>query len=192
VALGDSTGIGLGARQGAGYVERLFARMEQKRSNSVLLNLSTAGATTADALNKQLPRLDGTGATLVTICLGLNDLLRGREAGDFAENYDALVTRVKQPGRLIVLTNLPDVASAPALKEMDEESLRLRLGQFNKAIEEIAGRHGTPLVDLYQVSVESAGARPEFFSSDGLHPSELAYARWAEAMWTVMAPAIHE
>jgi lysophospholipase L1-like esterase len=192
VAIGDSTGIGLGARDGGGYVERLFARMEQKRSGAVLLNLSAAGATTADALNKQLPRLDGTGANLVTICVGLNDLLRGREAGEFAGDYDALVTRLKQPGRLIVLTNLPDVASAPALREMDEESLRLRLGQFNKAIEEIAGRHKTPLVDLYRASVESAGSRPEFFSSDGLHPSEPAYARWAEEMWTVLEPAMHE
>jgi lysophospholipase L1-like esterase len=192
VAVGDSTGIGLGARDGGGYVERLFARMERKRPGAVLLNLSAAGATTADALNKQLPRLDGTGATLVTICIGLNDLLRGREAKEFAGNYDALVNGLRQPGRLIVLTNLPDVASAPALKEMGEESLRIRLGQFNKAIEEIAARHGTPLVDLYRVSVESVGSRPEFFSSDGLHPSELAYARWAEAMWTVLEPAIHE
>jgi hypothetical protein len=93
----------------------------------------------------------------------VNDLLRGEEAKQFAENYETLVAKLKRPGRLIVVANLPDVASAPALKGTADESLRLRLGQFNKAIGEIAGRHGVPLVDLYQLSGEISRSRPEFF-----------------------------
>lgn len=191
-AVGDSTGIGLGARDGGGYVDQLFARIEQKRPGSTLINLSVAGATTADAVNKQITQLDGTRATLVTICVGVNDLLRGREAKQFADNYETLVAKLKQPGRLIVVANLPDVASTPAMKGMANESLRLRLGQFNKAIEDIARRHGVPLVDLYKLSGEMTGSHPEFFSSDGLHPSDLGYAHWAEAIWQVIAQAIHE
>lgn len=191
-AVGDSTGIGLGARDGGGYVDQLFARIEQKHPGSTLMNLSAAGATTADAVNKQLPQLDGTGATLVTICVGLNDLLRGREAKQFAEDYETLVAKLRQPGRLIVIMTLPDVASAPAMQSMADDSLRARLGQFNKAIEGIARRHATPLVDLYKLSGEITGSRPEFFSSDGLHPSDLGYAHWAEAIWPVIAQVIHE
>jgi len=192
VAVGDSTGVGLGARNGGGYVDRLFARIEQKRPGSTLINLSAAGATTADALDKQITRLDGTRATLVTICVGVNDLLRGREAKQFAENYETLVAKLMQPGRLIVVANLPDVASAPAMKGMADESLRTRLGEFNTAIEEIARRHGVPLVDLYKLRGELIRSRPEFFSSDGLHPSDLGYTHWAEAMWAVVEQAIHE
>ena len=191
-AVGDSTGIGLGARDGGGYVDRLFARIEQQRPGSTLINLSAAGATTADALNKQLTRLGDTRATLVTICVGVNDLLRGREAKEFAEDYETLVVKLRQPGRLVVVANIPDVASAPALKGAADESLRTRLEQFNKAIEDIAGRHAVPLVDLYKLSGEINGSRPEFFSSDGLHPSDLGYARWAEAIWPVIAQAVGE
>lgn len=190
VAVGDSTGVGLGARDGGGYVERLFARIKQKRPDSTLTNLSAAGATTTDALARQLPRLDGTRATLVTVCVGVNDLLQGREVKEFAADYETLVAKLKQPGRVLVLANLPDVTAAPALKETADESLRLRLGQFNKAIEEIARRHQAPLVDLYKLNGETSGLRPEFFSTDGLHPSELGYARWAEAMWAVVEQAI--
>jgi lysophospholipase L1-like esterase len=192
VAVGDSTGIGLGARDGGGYVDRLFARIDQKRPGYTLVNLSAAGATTADVINKQIPRLDGTRATLVTICVGVNDLLRGREAKQFAEDYETLVAMLRQSAGSILITNLPDVASAPAIKGMADESLRLRLGQFNKAIEDIAGRHGVPLVDLYKLNGEVIRSRPEFFSSDGLHPSNLGYARWAEAMWAVVEPIIQE
>jgi acyl-CoA thioesterase-1 len=189
-AVGDSTGIGIGARDGGGYVDQLFARIEQKRPGSTLVNLSVAGATTADALNKQMTRLEGTRATLVTICLGVNDLLRSREAKQFAEDYETLVAKLKQPGRLIVAVNLPDVASAPALKGIADDSFRLRLEQFNKAIEDITRRHGVPLVDLYKSNGELLGSRSEFFSSDGLHPSDLGYAHWAEAIWPVIEQAI--
>jgi lysophospholipase L1-like esterase len=191
-AVGDSTGIGLGARDGGGYVDQLFARIGRKRPGSTLFNLSAAGATTAEAVDRQLTRLEGTRATLVTICVGVNDLLRGREPEQFAEDYETLVAKLKQPGRLVVVANLPDVASAPALKGVADESLRLRLGQFNKAIEGIARRYAVPLVDLYKLSGEVGGSRPEFFSSDGLHPSDLGYAHWAEAIWPVIARAIHE
>ena len=192
VALGDSTGIGLGARNGGGYVERLFARIEQKRSGSTLTNLSAAGATTADVVNKQLPQLEGRQATLVTVCIGINDLLRGSETQQFAEDYETLIAKLKQPGRLIVIANLPDVTSAPAMKAMANESLRLRLEQFNKAIGEIAQRHAVLMVDLYKSSGETLGSHPEFFSPDGLHPSDLGYAQWAEAMWVVIEKAIQE
>jgi lysophospholipase L1-like esterase len=186
VALGDSTGIGLGARDGGGYVDRLFVRIEQKHPGSTLINLSVAGATTTDVVDKQIPRLGNTRATLVTICIGVNDLLRDREAKQFAEDYETLVLKLRQSGRLIVIANIPDVASAPAMKGMADESFRLRLGQFNKAIEDIAGRYGVPLVDLYKLSGEVILSRQELFSPDGLHPSDLGYARWAEAMWVVV------
>jgi lysophospholipase L1-like esterase len=192
VAVGDSTGIGLGARDGGGYVARLFARIEQKRPGSTLINLSAAGATTLDAIDKQLPRLTGTPATLVTVCVGTNDLLRGREAKQFAEDYETLVVRLRRPGRVIVVANLPDITSAPAMKGRVDESLTLRLGQFNKAIEDIAGRHGVSLVDLNKSSGGLLRSHPEYFSSDGLHPSDLGYARWAEVMWAVVEQAIDE
>jgi lysophospholipase L1-like esterase len=186
VAVGDSTGIGLGARDGGGYVDRLFARIEQKRSGSTLINLCVAGATTADAINKQVARLGGTRATLVTICVGVNDLLRGCEEKQFAENYETLVVKLRQSARLVIVANLPDITSAPAMKGMTGEPIRSRLERFNNVVEEVARRHGVQMVDLYHLSGETIRSRPEFFSSDGLHPSDLGYAHWAEAMWAVV------
>lgn len=191
VAVGDSTGIGVGARNGGGYVDRLFARIEQKRSGSTLINLCAAGATTADAVDKQIARLAGTQANLVTVCVGVNDLVGGGEDKQFAENYETLVVKLKQSARLVVVANLPDLTSAPAIKETGDESLRSRLERFNKAIEEVARRHRVPMVDLYHLSGEKIQSHPEFFSLDGLHPSDLGYAHWAEAMWAVVEQAIH-
>src|SRR5687768_2353819 len=53
VALGDSTGSGVGATQG-GYVARLFKRIVTHRPGSRLTNLCFSGATTSDVLREQL------------------------------------------------------------------------------------------------------------------------------------------
>ena len=55
VALGDSTGVGVGARNG-GYVARLFQNIASERPESKLTNLCVSGATTADVLRSQLRR----------------------------------------------------------------------------------------------------------------------------------------
>lgn len=185
-AVGDSTGIGIGARNGGGYVDRIFARIKEKRSDSTLINLCVAGATTTNVLDKQIARLGDKQVMLVTICVGINDLLHGGDEKQFAENYETLVEKLKQSSVLVVVANLPDVASAPVLKGNTNEPFRLRLKQFNKIIEETARRHSVPLVDLYKLSGETIQSHSELFSSDGLHPSDHGYIHWAEAMWKVI------
>src|SRR5436309_1752244 len=54
VALGDSTGVGMGARKGGGYVARLFERIERERPRSRVVNLCVSGARTDDVLRGQL------------------------------------------------------------------------------------------------------------------------------------------
>ncbi|MFN2533441.1 MAG: SGNH/GDSL hydrolase family protein, partial [Pyrinomonadaceae bacterium] len=55
VALGDSTGVGVGARDG-GYVSRLFKRLVDERPKSKLVNLCVSGAATSEVLTGQLDR----------------------------------------------------------------------------------------------------------------------------------------
>src|ERR1044072_8818881 len=52
VALGDSTGYGVGAREG-GYVKRLFDRINERRPNRTVQNLCVSGATTDDLVRGQ-------------------------------------------------------------------------------------------------------------------------------------------
>src|SRR4051812_17377096 len=46
-ALGDSTGVGVGAKEG-GYVARLFTRIKSVRPDSTLTNVCVSGAETED------------------------------------------------------------------------------------------------------------------------------------------------
>src|SRR5476651_1606847 len=72
LALGDSTGVGVGAASGGGYPQRLLRLLG--RPDLQLVNLCRSGATTADVLSEQLPRALEEQARVVTIGIGINDV----------------------------------------------------------------------------------------------------------------------
>lgn len=192
VAIGDSTGLGLGARNGGGYVDLLLARIRQTHPDSRLINLSTAWATTAEVLSRDLKRFPAEEATLVTVGIGLNDLMQGLSDEQFAGNYEKIVSALEKSGAQIIITNLPNFSSAPAASTSKREDVTRALALFNTRIQEIAESHNLPLVDLYQTSSAVIQSHPEFFSTDGLHPSDVGYQFWAEAMWPMMEKTINE
>jgi lysophospholipase L1-like esterase len=192
VALGDSTGVGVGARKGGGYVARLFHRVERVRPGSRLVNLCVSGATTADVLRSQAPRVDAESPTLVTLGVGINDITRGVAPEQFARNYEEIVARLRRRTAAAVATNIPDVSHAPAVPASFREEARRRISLFNERIAETAARHGVLLVDTHAKSRDIIPAHPEFFSPDGFHPSEEGYEFWAFEMWPTVRRAIGE
>lgn len=191
VALGDSTGVGVGARKGGGYVARLFERIERVRPGSRLVNLCVSGATTGDVLRSQAGRVGDARPTLVTLGIGINDLTRMAAPEQFARGFEEIVTRVRQQtGAPFVVSNLPDISRAPRVPGFLRGEARRRLRRFNERIAEAAARHSLHLADSYTKSAEVIPTHPEFFSTDGFHPSDEGYEFWAFEMWPVVKRAI--
>lgn len=185
VALGDSTGVGVGAHNG-GYVERLMKRLERLRPSSTLVNLCEAGATTSQVLDKQLPRALKAKGGVMTLGVGINDLARGVSEQEFAQNFERIVSQLKQAGAPVVLMNLPDLSAFPAAAGLGGDEVEVRVERFNQQIANIAARYQLPLFDLHQFSREIIHAHPEFISDDGFHPSDAGYEYWTEALWPVV------
>ena len=192
VAFGDSTGVGVGAR-GGGYVARLFERIERVRAGSSVKNFCVSGAETSDVLRGQLTRLDATRPTLITLGIGINDVSHGIAPEQFARNYEEIITRLKSRSDApIVVTNIPDISTAPRVPVFLHDQVQARIRVFNERIAEIARRHELLLVDTYDMSREVIPAHPEFFSADGFHPSDEGYEYWAKMMWPTVKEAIGE
>ncbi|HVG30088.1 MAG TPA: SGNH/GDSL hydrolase family protein [Pyrinomonadaceae bacterium] len=193
VALGDSTGVGVGAQKGGGYVARLFERVGRERAGSRVVNLCVSGAETGDVLRSQVPRVGRERPTLVTLGVGINDLTHGVEVEQFARNYEEIVTRVRAATDApLVVTNIPDISTAPRVPAFMRAGVSQRIALFNEEIREIAARHDLRLVDAYGMSREVIPAHPEFFSADGFHPSDAGYEYWAKMMWPALASVIDE
>ncbi len=191
VALGDSTGVGVGARKGGGYVARLFERVERVRPGSRLVNLCVSGATTADVLRAQVGRVGQARPSLVTVGIGINDLTRMSAPEQFARNFEEIVTRVRErTAAPFVVSNLPDISHAPRVPDFMRGDARRAVLLYNERIAEAAARHGLHLADSYAKSAEVIPTHPEFFSADGFHPSDEGYEFWAFEMWPTVKKAL--
>ena len=192
-ALGDSTGVGVGARDGeGGYPARLLARIKEVRPGSRLTNHCVSGATTTDVLRSQIEPALGSRPTLITLGIGINDVGRQMDVETFARNYETIITRLKAANAPIVVTNIPDVSLAPVIPVNLRAEYSRRIVSFNERINDIASRHNLLVVDAHRATQETIPSRPEFFSDDGFHPSEAGYKYWAEAMWPTVKKALRE
>jgi acyl-CoA thioesterase-1 len=181
LALGDSTGVGVGAASGGGYPQRLLRMLG--RSDLQLMNLCRSGATSADVLSEQLPRALKETPAVVTIGIGINDV--GLQVPDeaFALTLEEIVGPLKQRCPRILMLNLPDLALAPAVAAVVPRAIyENRLEMFNEHIAATAARHQLAIVDLYSYSRDALPGRAEIFSADGFHPSAVGYEEWAGYM----------
>ncbi len=192
VALGDSTGAGVGAREG-GYVARLFKRILERRPESKLTNVCVSGATTDHVLQSQLDRGVAANPDLVTLGIGINDIGHRLTLDQFSRNYEQILSTLKEKTRArIVVTNIPDISSAPRIPGPVRNEYQQQIIQFNRRLEEIAVRHGATVFDVYTITTQELPSHPEYFSSDGFHPSDAGYELWAEQMWPTLARVIGE
>lgn len=182
VAVGDSTAVGYGARQGS-YVERIHARLRQRRPGATLHNLAQNGAASGDAVAHQLPRLRTLHPTLVTVAIGVNDLTRQIPPHRVAEHLARIVVDAQESGAVVVLANVPDASLAPAVPTFLRLELRAHVDRLNLEIAKLARRLDVPLADVCGHSRKVVPGHPELFGSDGFHPSDAGQAAWVDAMW---------
>jgi lysophospholipase L1-like esterase len=186
VALGDSTGAGVGAVNG-GYVARLYQRILEQRPSTQLANLCVSGATTADVLRGQLDKAVARNPQLVTLGIGINDISHGVPLEKFAQNYERLLTTLKDKTKAyIVAANIPDVSTARVVPVFLRGKYHQQIVTFNQRLEEIAKRHGVTIFDIFSITTRELSAHPEYFSPDGFHPSDEGYEMWAVQMWPVI------
>jgi lysophospholipase L1-like esterase len=187
VALGDSTGAGLGAVDG-GYVARLHNRVLEQRPGSQLFNLCVSGATTVDVLRGQLNQGVEKNPDLVTLGIGINDIGHGLTIEEFAENYERILSTLKQKTTAqIVVSNIPNISSAPVIASSLRARYHQQIVNFNERLQEIANRHEVTVFDIYSITTRELPSHPEYFSRDGFHPSDSGYELWAVEMWPTRA-----
>ena len=193
LALGDSTGVGVGARSGGGYPDRLLRLLRPEHPGLQLVNYCASGATTADVIVDQLPLALRTRPHLITVGIGINDLGLQLPEDAFALNLEEIVLALRKLSAPIAIANIPDVALSPTVaRRVPRRLYERRIEIFNEHVTATAARHSLALVDLYGLSRQILPGRPELWSEDGFHPSAAGYDQWAERMLPAVAPLLRE
>jgi len=155
-----------------------------------LTNPAVNGFTTLDLIDKELALVQHLKPDLVTILIGVNDLVQGRTPEQYRvslrEIYDA-VAGLQLPAGKVVAISIPNRSTLPAARDFcDPTRLRRLTETFNTIARDEAEQRRFTWVDITTVSTSGTGTRG-WISSDRLHPGDVQYAAWADVIWTALA-----
>lgn len=184
LALGDSYTIGE-AVPAEGRWPRQLARALREGGIALddPLTIAATGWTTDEldaAIDAAAPRGPFDFASLL---IGVNNQYRGRDAGEYATQFAALLERAigfagGRPGRVLVLS-IPDWGVTPfaAASGRDTAAIARELDAYNAAARRACDARGVAFVDITPAS-RARGAEAAMLADDGLHPSAPMYAEW--------------
>ena len=180
LALGDSYTIGTGASSDANAWPSIVA----SRLRADLTNPAVNGYTTEDVIREELPLFRTLKPELVTVLIGVNDLVQGRTPDAYRKSLRAIYDEVKDAR--VVAVSIPTWSYVPAAADFGGAMHVERLtGTFNAIAREEAEARGFAWVDIGPVSTSGIGSRG-WIASDQLHPGDAQYAAWAEVIWPVV------
>jgi lysophospholipase L1-like esterase len=187
VAIGASDSFGLGTDEP--YLENWPTDLAGLLGSSHLhlINLGIPGVTVQDVLNLELPIALDSHPDLVTIWLGVNDIVDRVSPDNYASNLNTLLARLRaaSPRALIAIANIPDLTVLPYFSGYDPQVLTAQIQAYNMIIASAARRYGAILVDLAQENY-NLQAHPEYISGDGLHPNEIGYEQLAKVFYQAL------
>jgi lysophospholipase L1-like esterase len=185
VALGDSYTIGTSVPEADRWPNVLVAALAAGTppiEMDLAANLAVNGYTSADVIERELPQLDALRPDLLSILIGVNDVVRRVPPERYRTNIAAiladLVGRVG-PTRVFAVTT-PDYTVTPAGSDYgDPVAQALGIREVNRILSEEAVARSIAVIDIHDLSLRAAADRG-LVARDGLHPSGAQYALWVE------------
>jgi len=184
LALGDSYTIGTGASSD----EHAWPSIIAGRLGAELTNPAVNGFTTLDLIRNELPLFERLKPDLVTVLIGVNDLVQGRGPDEYRDSLRTIYAAIESAR--VVAISIPTWSYVPAAAEFGGADRVDRLtGIFNEVAREESAARGFRWVDIGPASISGIGTRG-WIASDQLHPGDAQYAVWAEAIWPVVRKAM--
>lgn len=158
VAFGDSLTFGTGAGRGQGYPQVLAARTGLR-----VINAGVPGEVTGEGLQRLPGVLTACAPSLLILCHGGNDLLRGVDDRAIADNLSAMVALARKRKIDVLLIAVP------------RPGLLLTPPAF---YEQVAAEHRVPCDTVTLPRVMGTPA----MMGDDVHPNGRGYAELAQAL----------
>ena len=177
VLLGESTVAGVGASSAsttlAGNFSRIFGETYQIETiGKKGLRVKEAFSLYLKHKNSESKKSEG-----VILFVGANDCFLLTSPQEFKKELESLIQQIQVAtgAEWIYLAAIPPVHLFPAFSEQMRSFLYRQRNYLLHEMGAIAARK--PQVNSHQIPID---LQPEFFSADGVHPSDLGYQKIAE------------
>lgn len=186
--LGDSYTIGTSVTEAERWPNQLVERVPQLELAG---NPAVNGYTSLDLINEELPQLDVVQPELVSVLIGVNDVVQGVPDSQYAGNVtvilEELLTRLP-PGRIVCIAT-PDYTVTPSGDAfgdpVQQSDAILRANAIMREACESRDIRFVP--EIFELSQAARDDRA-LVADDGLHPSGEQYRRWVD----VIAPVVEQ
>ena len=188
LALGDSYTIGTGATSEAHNFPSILRELLAKatRRPVELTNPAVNGFTTGDLIAKELDHLDRVRPDIISVLIGVNDLVQHVSAEEYRTSLNTIydrIGRLQLPRGRVVGISIPNWSVVPAAAEFGGPQLiKAMTNEYNAVAREEALSRSFSWVDITGVSTYQMGS-PGWIAADGLHPGDPQYKAWAEVIW---------
>ena len=126
---------------------------------------------------------------MVSILIGVNDLVQGRAPERYAESLAMIYDAVAATSARAAAVSIPSWSYVPAAADFGGRQRVERLTAiFNAVGREEAERRNFAWIDIGPASTSGIGTKG-WIASDQLHPGDAQYAAWAEVIWTAVQDA---
>jgi acyl-CoA thioesterase I len=186
VALGDSYTIGTSVSEGDRWPNQLVTRVPELE---LVGNPAVNGFTSGDLIDHELPLLNDLRPDLVTVLIGVNDVVQGVPQTVYRANLRVILDRLLElvgAGRVVCVAT-PDYTRTPRGAEFgDPGRQREGIERMNAVLREECEARGMAFVpEILEIS-RRASDDSDRVAPDGLHPSGEQYRRWVEAIEPVV------
>lgn len=190
LALGDSYTIGQSVCETCRFPEQLKTslKMFYTQTNFSLNVIATTGWTTTNlisAINQQKPE---SNYDLVTLLIGVNNQYQGKDFSVYEKEFPELVTKVislaKGDKKNVIVVSIPDYAYtsyAKNLSDSQKTKITTEINQYNAFAESYCKTNQIVFVNITDITRQGL-SNPNLVASDGLHPSESAYALFVDRL----------
>lgn len=190
VALGDSYTIGTSVTADESWPSQLAARVDEL---DLVANLGVNGYTSRDVIEQELPSLDELEPELVTLLVGVNDVVQGVPDSEYAANVALILDGVLElvPAGRIVCVATPDYTLTPRGGSFgDPIAQSERIVRVNAILREACEQRRIAFVpEIFEIS-QRVTQDGSLVASDGLHPSGAQYTLWTDAIERVVRSAL--
>jgi lysophospholipase L1-like esterase len=184
LALGDSYTIGEGIAEHGRWPVQLAACLRGEGIALADPRIIAATGWTTDELSVAIDAAEPLGEwDVVSLLIGVNNQYRGREAGEYAQGFAALLERAiafarGRSDRVLVLS-IPDWGVTPfaRFEAGNRANIAAEIDAYNAVARDVCEARGVAFVDITPLSRER-GAEAVMLAEDGLHPSAEMYEEW--------------
>lgn len=187
LSLGDSYTIGESVCETCRFPEQLKDRLKPSFNLQTTFELeviATTGWTTTNLINAIEQQNPTTNYDLVTLLIGVNNQYQNKPFSlyetEFPELVSTAITKAKGDKSKVIVVSIPDYAFTPfGQNNGNPTTISEQLDQYNAFAQNYCEQNNITFVNITDITREGL-INPELVASDGLHPSELAYAKFVE------------